>query len=233
MRWILLIITCLNTALSYSQDSLFISDTENAIRSRNITLDFGLSNFNQKPDESTETNLKGNRSFNACFFQRINPEAEHIQFRIGIGVSLENYSFKRDVSPLPISDSTIFSYGNSYKNDSINFRKAKLSLNYIDIPFEVVFQQKNKTGVPKLILGTRLGWLFDAHSKRVIDINGSIVKEKVKADFNLNKLRFSLTCRLMYKGFNLFYMQNMTPLFREGKGPELTTCTGGISISIQ
>lgn len=233
MHWILLILTCLYTPLSYCQDSLFISDTENAIRSRNITLDFGLSNFNEKGDKSTETNLRGNRTFNAYFFQRITPEAEHIQFRIGIGLSLENYSFKRDVTPLPVSDSTIFVYGNSYNNDSINFRKSKLSINYIDIPIEIIFQQKNKTGVPKFIIGTRIGWIFDSHTKRVIDINGSILKEKVKADFNLNKLRLSLSCRIMYKGINLFYMQNITPLFQKDKGPQLTTCTGGISVSIQ
>ena len=233
MRWILLFLICSSTFCSFSQDSLFISDAENAIRSRNITLDIGLSDFNQTPDKFTETKLKGNRTFNAYFFQRINPEAKHIQFRIGVGLSLENYSFKRDVSPTPLADSTSFAYGNSYKNDSINFRKSKLSVNYLDIPIEVVFQQKNKTGVPKLILGTRMGWIIDAHSKRVIDINGSIMKEKIKADFNLTKLRLSLTCRIMYKGINLFYMQNITPLFQEGKGPELTTCTGGISISIQ
>ena len=108
MRWILLVLICLYTSLSYCQDSLFISDTQNAIRSRNITLDFGLSDFNQKGDKSTETNLRGNRTFNAYFFQRITPEAENLQFRIGLGLSLENYSFKRDVTPLPVSDSTIF-----------------------------------------------------------------------------------------------------------------------------
>lgn len=233
MRWILLVFISQITFFSFSQDSLFISDTENAIRTHNITLDIGLSDFNQTPDNTTETKLNSNRTFNAYFYQRINPEAKLIQFRIGVGLSLENYSFLRDVSPTPLNDSTAFTYGNSYYNDSINFRKSKLSINYLDIPIEVVFQQKNKTGAAKLIIGTRMGWIIDAHSKRVIDINGFIMKEKTKANFNLNKLRLSLTCRIMYKGVNLFYMQNITPLFQVGKGPELTTCTGGISVSIQ
>ena len=231
MKHLVLVFFIATNTLTFSQDSLTFKAEESALRTRNITLDFGFSDFNSSLKENTNTKLFSNRSFNGYFFQRLN--AKHIEFRVGFGISCENYSFKKDVVISPLSDSTIFNLGNSIGNDSINFRKSKLSLNHFDIPLEVVFQSKNKTGALKLILGTRVGWVFDAHTKRVIDINGSIVKEKTKADINLNRFRYGLSARVMYKGVNLFYFQSLSPLFKNEKGPDLTTCTGGISISIQ
>lgn len=233
MKHLTLLFFISSCILTFAQDSLTFKTEETALRNRNITLDFGFSDFNTSATPNTATKLLSNRSFNGYFFQRLNPSAKHIEFRIGVGISCENYSFKKDVVVSPLSNSTTFDLGNSIGNDSINFKKSKLSLNHFDIPLEVVFQSKNKTGALKLILGTRIGWVFDAHTKRVIDIHGSILKEKTKADINLNKLRYGVSARLMFKGINLFYFQSLSPLFKNNKGPEITTCTGGISISIQ
>lgn len=229
MKLGLLIVLCTISFFSIAQDTLQTEET--AIRSKGLIFDFGTSQFSKSPN-GFDLKKYGSRAVNIYFFDRINPTSKHVIARIGVGFGLENYSFKNDISPLPVLDSTIFSSGNSIGIDSIEFKKSKLSLNHIDIPVEVIFQKNNNKGGLKLILGIKAGWTFDTHSKRVVKVNGSIVKEKIKADFNLNKIRYGLTARVMFKGFNFFYYHNLTPLFRDGRGPEINTYVAGMTISI-
>ncbi len=214
----------------FAQDSLKVQ-TETAFRNKGLIIDLGLNNFYQNQDE---LNLKtlGSRGANIYLLHKINPQSEHVQFRIGFGLGLDNYSFKKDIYPTALTDSTYFVKGNSVDNDTIKFIKSKISVNHFDIPLEVVFQTRNGSGAFKIALGVRVGWVFDVHTKRVTEVNGSKLTEKTKADFNIQRMRYGLSARIMYSGFNFFFMHNLSPVFQKNRGAELSTFMTGVSILI-
>ena len=53
-------------------------------------------------------------------------------------------------------------------------------------------------------------------------------KDKTRNDFNLSQFRYGLTARIGYGGFRVFANYYPTPLFEEGKGPELYPFTVGL-----
>lgn len=229
MKFILGIVIWISATMNLvAQDSLQV---ETAFRSKGLIIDLGLNNFYQNQQD---LNLKilSSRGANIYLFNKINPKSEHVQFRIGFGLGLDNYSFKKDVLPVPLTDSTFFIQGNSVGSDTIEFIKSKISVNHFDIPLEVVFQSKNSSGAFKVALGVRVGYVFDVHTKRVTEVNNFKLTEKTKADFNIQRMRYGLTARLMYSGFNFFFMHNLSPIFQKGKGPALSNFMAGISILI-
>ena len=55
-------------------------------------------------------------------------------------------------------------------------------------------------------------------------------KLKVPDHYSLPDLRYGLMARTGYRGINVFVTYDLVPLFREGKGPELTPFTFGITL---
>lgn len=213
-----------------AQDSLR-QETETALRNKGVIIDLGVNHFYHNTNNLKLKTLSS-RGANIYLFNKLNPQSEHVQFRIGFGVGLDNYSFKKDVSLGTLRDTTVFMKGNSVGNDTIDFIKSKISINHFDVPVEVVFQSRNGSGAFKVALGVRVGWVFDVHTKRVIEINGSKSIEKIKADFNVQRMRYGLTARVMYSGFNFFFMHNLSPLFQKGRGEALASFMTGVSILI-
>jgi hypothetical protein len=54
-------------------------------------------------------------------------------------------------------------------------------------------------------------------------------KEKARGNFNLNPFKYELTGRIGFGDFCVFANYGMSPLFKDGKGPELYPLTVGIS----
>jgi hypothetical protein len=73
-----------------------------------------------------------------------------------------------------------------------------------------------------LIGGLKMG----SHTK--VKIDGK--KYKDRNDFNINPFRGGSTVRLGYKGFNIFGTYYFTPLFKDGRGPEMDPITVGIGL---
>lgn len=111
--------------------------------------------------------------------------------------------------------------------------KSKLTTVYLNVPLMVKFNipvdGKNRDGIyisAGVIGGLKLG----SHTKVKYSDGGK--KEKDHGSFNLNMLRYSLTLRAGYKDFGVFVNYQMTPMFKNGKGPELYPYSAGLSITI-
>ena len=61
--------------------------------------------------------------------------------------------------------------------------------------------------------------------------DGSKEKKKNKGDFYLNPLRYGLTARVGYKMVKLYANYYITPLFIDGRGPELNPVAAGLVLS--
>lgn len=73
-------------------------------------------------------------------------------------------------------------------------------------------------------------WYFDTMYKQKWTEDGDTRKARDKGDYQLLPYRAAAAVRIGYGGLNLFAEYALTPLFREGKGPELTPVTVGLTL---
>ncbi|MDQ3395615.1 MAG: PorT family protein [Bacteroidota bacterium] len=152
-------------------------------------------------------------------------------FNPGIGLGIERFGFMRPVAFDRISEQEV----QIVNIDALNPSKSLLNANYLDIPLELKyhFGATMYSGF-NIAVGGRVGYLIDAKTKVNYEENGSAIKLKTKDDFNLNKLRYGVTARVGLGRFNLFYYQNLSPLFKSNQGPSSTDMyhfKAGISFS--
>ena len=81
-----------------------------------------------------------------------------------------------------------------------------------------------------LAFGVVGSWYFDTMYKQRYEVDGKTVQDRDKGDFNLLPYRLAAAARIGYGKFTVFAERSLTPLFREGKGPELTPWALGIQL---
>ena len=139
----------------------------------------------------------------------------------GLGITYNDYRFSNAY--------TIVNNGGFVEPVALNehnLSKSKLSATYLSIPLLLEFQSPEH-GHNKpfyfsagLIGGIKLG----SHTK--VKMDGD--KSKSHGDFNINPFRIGATARMGYRGINVFGTTYFSPLFRNGRGPELFPFTIGI-----
>ena len=77
------------------------------------------------------------------------------------------------------------------------------------------------------MLGGFGGILIGSHTKQV-KTDGE--KIKIHDDYNLNTLRYGLSARVGYRGFNVYANYALSNMFRDGVQPKLTPLEAGIGL---
>ena len=113
--------------------------------------------------------------------------------------------------------------------DPENLDKTKLAVSYLNVPLLLEFQipVNQREGRIYLNAGVIGGVKIGSHTKVKYGDN----KDKDRSGFHMNPFNYAATARIGYKDMGLFATYSLTPLFEEGKGPELTPFTIGISFS--
>lgn len=110
-----------------------------------------------------------------------------------------------------------------------NLDKTKLAISYLNIPllFEFQIPVNQREGRLYVNAGVVGGVKIGSHTK----VKYGDDKEKDRSGFHMNPFNYAATARVGYKDMGLFATYSLTPLFEEGKGPQLTPFTIGISFS--
>jgi hypothetical protein len=105
----------------------------------------------------------------------------------------------------------------------------KLSCNFLDAALELRFRthENEKEKRFKVSLGIKGGYLVQSHTKYEDD-NGKIKTYNIK---NLNKFQYGPTARIAYGNLGISGYYSLVNLFKDGKGPELTPISMGISLA--
>ncbi len=82
-----------------------------------------------------------------------------------------------------------------------------------------------------LAFGVVGSWYFDTTYKQRYEVDGKTVQDRDKGDFNLLPYRLAAAARIGYGKFTVFAERSLTPLFREGQGPDLTPWNVGIQLA--
>ncbi|MCB9188439.1 MAG: PorT family protein [Flavobacteriales bacterium] len=114
--------------------------------------------------------------------------------------------------------------------DGLNVKKNKISLNYVEIPFELRIRTMNHSIEERNVanfrfyLGFKGGVLVNSHTK----YRDEESKVKVYDIDNLLLYRYGPTLRIGFKKLSFHAFYSMTSIFEEGKGPELYPFSVGL-----
>jgi hypothetical protein len=161
----------------------------NAIASNDLvgTPELGANDFKLRTGKSVNINLW-------FFMQRMNLIKHVVNLKYGIGLELNNYRFKNDIS---FSEGGMNPYHPAQNiphafvfRDSIDFSKNKLAADYITVPLMLNFRTNpnyNNKGL-SISAGVSMGYLYSSRNKQISSERG---KEKNRGDYDLDKWKFS------------------------------------------
>jgi hypothetical protein len=153
------------------------------------------------------------------FMQRLNLVKHYVNLKYGLGIELNNYRFKSDVS---LKEGGINPY-NSLQNishpfifrDSISFSKNKLAADYLTIPLMLNFRT-NKDYSDKgisLSAGVSAGYLYNSRNKQKSSERGKL---KNHGDYDLEKWKFSYIAELGLGPAHLYGSYSPKSIFQNG-----------------
>jgi len=194
--------------------------------------------------EFMEIDNARSRFFSINFMeQKVEFGSHHFGLLTGLGWEFTNYHLKNNVLLAYNTDSV---YG--VEIDSPEFRKNKLRQMGLRVPLMLEFNTKraplpteeeilakkakgfDRKGNFHLAAGVVGSWYFDTMYKQKYRLEGENRKDRDKGDYLLLPYRAAASVRVGYGALNLFAEYSLTPLFREGKGPELTPFNIGLTI---
>lgn len=184
--------------------------------------------------------------------QKIEFGSHHVGLLTGLGWEFVNYRLKNNVLLAYGTDSV---YGVDV--DDPDFDKNKLRQMGLRVPLMLEFNTKRaplptaadivamradttgqlakkfrhrNTRNFHIAMGVVGSWYFDTMYKQKYTVDGDDRKDRDKGDYLLLPYRAAAAMRIGYGSLNLFAEYSLTPLFTEGKGPELTPLTVGLTI---
>jgi len=146
----------------------------------------------------------------------------------GWGFEMNHYSFSDNVTLENVDGIT-----SAVIDPDMDYKKNRLGTCYLTVPLMLEFQIPVSGEHKRLYLsgGVVGGLRILSRQIQKYEIDGDKTRNKVKDDFNLNGFRYGLTARLGYGSFGFFANYSMTPLFKDGSGPEIYPFTFGITLS--
>jgi hypothetical protein len=143
----------------------------------------------------------------------------------GLGFRFSDYRFDEQITIEKEDGSGMIVPVSLYELE--DFKKSKLTISYLTAPLMLEVKTPLRMGSSWLYLaGGVIGSLhLGSHTK--FKYNGN--KEKSRSNFNINQFSWDITGRIGFGDFCVFVNYSMTPLFQDGKGPELYPLMVGIS----
>ncbi|MEQ1554774.1 MAG: outer membrane beta-barrel protein [Ferruginibacter sp.] len=210
-----------------TDSSSMIVKKKSKITTNFIVFDLGFANWIDKTNYATagsyvvtkagtpafsadDMRLRAGKSVNVniwFFMQKIALIKNNVNLKYGLGVELQNYSFR---SPISFKEDGIIPYsGGAITNspfifrDSITFTKNKLATKYLTIPVMLNFAANNKTSKRGFgaSVGVSFGYLYKQRNKQKSSLYG---KQRNQGDYNLQKFKFSYTAEAGLGSFRLF-----------------------------
>jgi hypothetical protein len=142
----------------------------------------------------------------------------------GLGLNMMDYRFD---SPVSIAKETGSGMIIPVYLEEEGFKKSKLNVSYLTAPLILELATPLKFNHHRLTLGAGVIGGLNIGSRTKIKSADGITKDR--RNFSINPLKYELTGRIGLGELCIFANYGMTPIFKEGKGPELFPLTVGIA----
>ena len=195
------------------------------VNAPNSNFPLGASDFKLKAAKSVDVNVW-------FFMQRLNLIKHHVNLKYGLGLELNNYRFRSDISfkePGFSPYSTTAAIPNAYViRDSISFSKNKLAADYLTVPMMLNFSSNpgdHNRGI-SVSVGVSAGYLYSQRNKQESNKRG---KQKNKGDYDLEQFKFSYIAEVGLGPVRLYGSYSPNSIFQ--KGLDMRPYTLGVRLS--
>lgn len=195
------------------------------VNAPNSNFPLGASDFKLKAVKSVDVNIW-------FFMQRLNLIKHHVNLKYGLGLELNNYRFRSEISfkePGFSPYSTTAAIPNAYViRDSINFSKNKLAADYLTVPLMLNFSSNpgdHNRGI-SVSVGISAGYLYSQRNKQQSNERG---KQKNNGDYDLEQFKFSYIAEVGLGPVGLYCSYSPNSIFQ--KGLDMRTYTLGVRLS--
>jgi hypothetical protein len=174
-------------------------------------------NFAGTNNETRYLDLNTGKSWNVNLniIQYSLPMSLGIGWVTGLGFEWNNYYFDGNNC---IGKDSVGNITPVYPPDGATYTKTKLNSTYLTLPLLLEFQfGPEKKGF--ISFGAIGGLKLYSNTETKYYLDGVKEKNRIKGDFNLSPLRYSLTIRAGYKFVKFYANYGMMPLFNENTGP--------------
>jgi hypothetical protein len=170
-----------------------------------------------------------NRGFNFFMLYNIQLGESNITFSPGAGISSHNMYNNAFVVVDTMGVSNLIPFDTLYPG--LSYKKNKLTVTYLDIPFEFIYASHNGM---RLSLGFKVGFLLQSHTKYKGDdfINNTNTGLKTK-DLklrNIDQYHYGVLARIGWRWINVYGYYSLSNLFVRNYGPQMYPISVGISL---
>lgn len=188
--------------------------------------------YNTLLDKPDSIKLKGfSRGINFYLCYDFPIAKSNFSFAVGAGVSAQNYYFNKQ----QVVSNDTGSAATVRFNDTTGFKRSKMAVLYVQAPFEFRFygNKVNRNKGFKAAIGLQVGTLTGAHVKNNYTIAGTNTKANDKTGTKrfLSPWNFAATARLGWGNFSLYGSYNLTPIYKEFQGPQMTPLAFGVCLT--
>lgn len=200
-------------------------------------VEIGYNSFTSGRWLKNETPLEGWLDLNttkSTSFNIVSPPVSlgftrHFGIVTALGVNFNNYRFDGNNTIVVDGEGVVTP---SYPADPIRFDKSKLATVYGILPVMLELQIPVSYGSTINLGAGVIGAVkLGSHTKVVYHSDGK-QKDKNRDDFNLNVLRYGVTARAGYEMVQVYGTCWLSPMFEQGRGPELYPFEVGLALTI-
>jgi hypothetical protein len=191
--------------------------------SSDIDIDLGLNNYlqNGRTPSGTTYDLSplGSRyvALGASFRTRF---SRYIRLIGGANVSWHNFMFDGDVTLQNTAQ------GASFEPSLIPLNKSKLTVAHLNIPLLLNFGNSGYA----VAVGGYVGYRLDSYTRQVYNLNGQRFRPREHGGYGINQWRYGLRAEVEILGVRVFGNYDLSTLFTDNRGPELTPISFGLVI---
>lgn len=202
-------------------DQTNYSKTEGYLYDRAGAAPLGKNDFKLNTTKSINVNIW-------FFMQQLNLIKHHVNLKYGIGIELNNYRYKSNISYL---ETNPFTPGATPApvviRDSISFSKNKLAADYLTVPFMLNFRtsKKDNKGLG-VSVGVSAGYLYSQRNKQVSNERN---KKTNRGNFDLEQFKFSYIAELAMGPVKLY--GSYAPKSMYDRGMDIRPYTLGFRLS--
>lgn len=214
--------------VGFSQSEMTI-DSTGKMMNEQIIIDINLMSWVNYPSEIT---VKPTSSeFSLSYMNLLFGKKSHFSMNMGLGISTQNVKFDAYISQSASNMPTFQLF-----DDSITYKKNKLTMVFVDVPLEFRVRTNNNIHMKnfKITFGGKIGYLIKSYHKYVgdeyrFDTDASVRFKEYKVPF-LNKIHYSAFAKIFYGkfGFNVNYA--FSKAFDTEFKPEFFPISVGISM---
>ncbi|MBL7935230.1 MAG: outer membrane beta-barrel protein, partial [Bacteroidia bacterium] len=152
----------------------------------------------------------------------------YVNLVVGLGFEWNQYEFSNKTRLNPDSS---YTHGVIDSTNTFSYQKNRLKSTFINVPVLLEFNtHKNPKKAFHIAFGVIGGYKLGSRTRQIVEQNGRTIKYVKKDDYNLNPFRVNAHASIGYHNLTIYADYALTPLFENGKGPELYPFTIGVKL---